>query len=318
MKQVLKLFLIIIIAITLFLPISSFANNDAIEIYVNKKLIQFDVQPIMENSRVQVPVRFISEALGYEVGWNQAKQQAIIKANGKETILTVNSNEANVDGKPVILESTVVSQSSRTFVPLRFVSETLGAKVDYKYVNKVHRIDITTAGTSTGSGITSVGNITGFKTLDANKITGSAIMDNIATLATAVPKETIFINYENGRSATLYYNPTKESPHSGDDYLIVTSSNGTDYEACLAILVWVMPNFNDNQYCYATQSFAKEILRQYFPTSYETVYKLVDSSFIDGKSVGKVYKYDGRELIIRNAVYISYVGGNVKSVTPIK
>lgn len=49
------------------------------EAIVNGKEITLDVAPVIMNNRTLVPIRFVSEALGYEVSWDEATQQVKIK-----------------------------------------------------------------------------------------------------------------------------------------------------------------------------------------------------------------------------------------------
>jgi len=46
-----------------------------------------------------MPVRFVSEALGAEVGWNQEKKQVTISMEGKTLLLAIDSNVLITDGK---------------------------------------------------------------------------------------------------------------------------------------------------------------------------------------------------------------------------
>lgn len=48
--------------------------------FVNGSYLELDVPPIVKNGRVLVPIRFISEALGYDVEWDGAKREVIIKS----------------------------------------------------------------------------------------------------------------------------------------------------------------------------------------------------------------------------------------------
>lgn len=63
-----------------------------------------------------------------------AEQNIIIK-------LTVGSKNATVNDKPITLDVPPIIQNGRTLVPLRFISESLGAKVDWD--NKTSSITIT-------------------------------------------------------------------------------------------------------------------------------------------------------------------------------
>jgi hypothetical protein len=82
--------------------------------------------------RMLVPIRFVSEALGAAVKWNPGAKEVTITAKGGEIILTLDSMNALVNGQATILECAPELQNNRTFVPLRFVSETLEAQVEYK------------------------------------------------------------------------------------------------------------------------------------------------------------------------------------------
>lgn len=138
--------LIITITLTTFVSADIYIPTNLLNIYLNGDLIKFDVQPFVDSqNRTQVPVRFIVENMGYDVEWVQKKQQVIITGEGKEIILTLGSNKATVDGETVEFDTYVFAKNGRTFVPLRFVSETLGATVDYKRENNLHKILITTA-----------------------------------------------------------------------------------------------------------------------------------------------------------------------------
>lgn len=92
-----------------------------------------DAEPFVKPkvNRTLVPVRFVSEALGARVDWVAAERRVVITGAGNEIILTVGSDRVLVNGLPGTLDCPAELVASRTFVPLRFVSETLGARVDY-------------------------------------------------------------------------------------------------------------------------------------------------------------------------------------------
>lgn len=82
--------------------------------------------------RTLVPVRFVSEALGAGVDWDQKTGKITITLQEKKIVLTLGSAEVQVNGvKQAIDCAPVTLPPGRTFIPLRFVSETLGAGVDY-------------------------------------------------------------------------------------------------------------------------------------------------------------------------------------------
>ncbi|WP_176560350.1 stalk domain-containing protein [Brevibacillus dissolubilis] len=127
----------------------------AIQVKVNNQLVSFpDANAYVENSRTMVPVRFVSEALGAKVGWDQASQQVKIEQGEKQVTLTVGQNTVTAEGKTIQLDAKPVVKASRTYVPLRFVSEALGAKVEWNDANRLVSITTTEAGDTVQSGDT--------------------------------------------------------------------------------------------------------------------------------------------------------------------
>ncbi len=101
---------------------------------VNGIVYPLDAAPYIDTltGRTLVPVRFVSEVLDAEVRWLSETSQVCIKDDDKEIILTLSSSDVMVnDVKQTIDCTPTILPPGRTFTPLRFVSETLGAKVDY-------------------------------------------------------------------------------------------------------------------------------------------------------------------------------------------
>ena len=78
-----------------------------------------------------VPIRFISETLGYEVGWNNDARLVTVKGKDTSIELKIDSKKAKVNGKDLELDAPAIIKSERTFVPLRFVAENLKAEVKW-------------------------------------------------------------------------------------------------------------------------------------------------------------------------------------------
>lgn len=80
-----------------------------------------------------VPLRYVSEELDAEVKWTKGSNQIVVidDITGDEIVLTVGSKKATVAGKEVtMVESAYVGKDGKTYVPLRFMAESLGATVD--------------------------------------------------------------------------------------------------------------------------------------------------------------------------------------------
>ena len=108
--------------------------SSEIKIMVSGKEIKPETPAYIENGRTMVPLRFISEALGEKVDWNAETKSVII--GDKKAVLAIGSKEIDANGKKIAIDSPAVIKNSRTFVPLRAISEILGAKVDWDGATK--------------------------------------------------------------------------------------------------------------------------------------------------------------------------------------
>ena len=83
------------------------------------------------------PLRFIGEGLGTMVEWKAETSQVMIKDGDIEIVLTVGSAIVRVNGEEQTMDcAAVLLPPGRVFVPLPFVSEVLGAQVDYNQANQ--------------------------------------------------------------------------------------------------------------------------------------------------------------------------------------
>ncbi len=110
----------------------SFAKEGVkdVSIVVDGKQISPDVPPQIVNDRTIVPIRFVAEALGAQVGWDNDTRTVSIKKPGVDIKLVIDG-EASNNGVPVQLDVPAILINDRTMVPLRFVSECLGCQVNW-------------------------------------------------------------------------------------------------------------------------------------------------------------------------------------------
>lgn len=88
--------------------------------------------PEIVNSRTFVPVRAVSELLGLKVDWDGVNRVVIVDLGDGGTVnIPLGSNTASVRGQPVELAAPAYVVDGTTMVPLRFISEAMGARVDY-------------------------------------------------------------------------------------------------------------------------------------------------------------------------------------------
>lgn len=111
---------------------AALAADTKVTVKMDGKEISFpDAQPyINKDDRTMVPIRFIAEALGAKVDWDNSTQTAIIE-KGKKITLKIGEKRAFVDGQQKTFDTKAELKQERTFVPLRYVSETLGVTVDW-------------------------------------------------------------------------------------------------------------------------------------------------------------------------------------------
>jgi len=102
-----------------------------IAVMIAGRWVSYDVPPQVVNGRTLVPLRATFEALGAYVDWNETTQTVIATRGTTNVMLTLGQNYATVNGERVTLEVPGETLGGRTLVPLRFVSEALGANVDW-------------------------------------------------------------------------------------------------------------------------------------------------------------------------------------------
>ena len=89
----------------------------------------YDAPPYIKNSRTLVPLRGIFEKFGATVYWDPNTQTALAVKGTTVINLPIGAQTANINGQEVPLDQVAEIFNNRTMVPLRFVSEALGAEV---------------------------------------------------------------------------------------------------------------------------------------------------------------------------------------------
>jgi len=109
---------------------------------LNNRYLTFDQPPVMENNRVLVPLRAIFEAIGADVDWDSETQTVTAKKDDIELTLLIDSELIVVNGQSMTLDVPPKLIGGRTLVPVRAVSEGLGAEVEWDAVYKRVIIEI--------------------------------------------------------------------------------------------------------------------------------------------------------------------------------
>ncbi len=103
---------------------------------LNGKSHENDVPPIIVNNRTMLPLRLISENLGAKVDWDAKTYTVTITKDGKVAKMQIGTPLENDMGTPFI-------SNNRTYVPLRYISEQLGANLIWNKNDRTIKVYIT-------------------------------------------------------------------------------------------------------------------------------------------------------------------------------
>lgn len=115
-------------------------NDGKLYVTVNGKRISGDVDPVLDNSRMLVPLRQVFETMGAEVIWDNETKTATCNLNGTSVKVTLNSSVANINGESFTLDAAPKVVNDRILVPVRFIAEGLGAHVTWREKTKTAEI----------------------------------------------------------------------------------------------------------------------------------------------------------------------------------
>lgn len=120
------------IMIFLFMLVGVVEASSDIDITVNGQVLeQASALTKVIDQSVYVPLRSIAESLGAEVDW-LPEDQAVEVTNATQHVrLWLGLEQATVNGEVVKLEKVPFAEAGRTFVPIRFLSESLGMNVNW-------------------------------------------------------------------------------------------------------------------------------------------------------------------------------------------
>ncbi len=120
-------------------------NNKNTKVYevnvmIDGKKLFCDFKPYSQNSKTFVPVREIVESLGAKVTWNDKLKNATIDYKDRNVLLKIDSNIVYIDGEKKKIDDASIPRftsykepkaETKTMVPLRFLTETLGYEVSW-------------------------------------------------------------------------------------------------------------------------------------------------------------------------------------------
>ena len=99
---------------------------------INGNNIEVETPYVVGEGTTLVPIRVISEAFGANVGWDGTTQKVTVENDGTTIVLQIGNKTAVVNGvNKELAEAPQLTANGYTMIPLRFISETLGATVGY-------------------------------------------------------------------------------------------------------------------------------------------------------------------------------------------
>ncbi|MBP1966271.1 stalk domain-containing protein [Paenibacillus aceris] len=93
--------------------------------------IKFDAPPVIINGQAYLPIRSVSESFGAAVDWDQDSLTVTVSTEYRTITNRIHDDKAYVDGEPVQIDGPAYLLEGRTYVPLRFIAESLGLLVDW-------------------------------------------------------------------------------------------------------------------------------------------------------------------------------------------
>lgn len=112
-----------------------FIGNNTYFVDLTPKVM--DIQPVIVENRTFLPIRYVAEELGAKVDWSQDEKKVTITMGSTKIELWIGQNSASVNGTFKLIDPSnpkvvpFVLPPGRTMMPLRFISENLGALVEW-------------------------------------------------------------------------------------------------------------------------------------------------------------------------------------------
>ncbi|GGO04098.1 N-acetylmuramoyl-L-alanine amidase [Saccharibacillus kuerlensis] len=137
-----------VLMLLFLLPHTGQAASSGTKVYLDNQVLE-KADVVTVNQTTMVPIRVVSEEMGFKVAWNRAAQQVTVGSGADTVVLTINQRAAAVNGAIVSLTQPAMMKNNTTYVPLRFISSQMGLQV--KWDNAGKSVYLFTAGNPAGS-----------------------------------------------------------------------------------------------------------------------------------------------------------------------
>lgn len=102
------------------------------KVSVNDKSMTLEQAPIIINGNTMIPIRFVTEALGGTVRWDDKERKVTIIRDGKMLDLWIDNPDLLVNGQRITAEVAPRIMNDLSMVPLRIIAENMGWKVSWE------------------------------------------------------------------------------------------------------------------------------------------------------------------------------------------
>lgn len=129
---------LLVLGTTMLLSLTACAK---INVTLDSKPLNFDVNPEIMHGRTMVPMRGIFEALGATISWDDETKTVTAVKDSDVIKATIGKKSVDKNGEIMEIDSAPVIKDGRTLVPVRFISESLGYNV--RWDDKTSTVHIT-------------------------------------------------------------------------------------------------------------------------------------------------------------------------------
>ena len=120
-----------------FSGISCFAAPADISVMVDGAKVEYDVKPIIMDSRTMVPIRKTADMLGAEVTWDDSIKTATITLDGRVVKMKQNDPNIYVNDVRISMDTSAVNVDSRILIPVRYLAEALDSTVLWDHNQRI-------------------------------------------------------------------------------------------------------------------------------------------------------------------------------------
>ncbi|MBP1994159.1 copper amine oxidase N-terminal domain-containing protein [Paenibacillus eucommiae] len=108
--------------------------------FIDDKQIQLEVPATIIKDKMFVPAKFLGDALGFEVNWNDASRNIEMKPPGYNIVLNSDKKKATINGIDTPFDSVAAIVKGKLLVKLTWVADYMGA--EYTYDDKLRSVNI--------------------------------------------------------------------------------------------------------------------------------------------------------------------------------